>query len=87
MENGGRREGSTLRPCRRRAIRRLCPLCRQGLYREKSIETFYMAQLIGAVRYGMCPECFLEVPPPWSPAYRLRYDLKVEELRRLRQAR
>jgi len=31
-----------------------------------SIETFCMAQLAEAIRYGMCPERLLEVQPPRS---------------------
>jgi RNase P subunit RPR2 len=66
----------------RRSIKRLCPLCQQGIDRRRSVQSYYRFLLHGAVRYGVCPECLLEVMPPWSAAYRLRYDLRVEDVRR-----
>lgn len=56
-----------------------CGLCRQKVDLEDVHTTTIRAKLCGAVQYAVCPACGMEVPRPWTTAYKRQWTIRKKK--------
>lgn len=56
-----------------------CLLCHQAVDLKAVHETTIRAKLCGAVQYAVCPACGMEVPRPWTAAYKRQWTLRKKK--------